>query len=474
MENSVKSFTPKEIFILSLDGTELDITPLCPVFQYYEDIDEPFVKAALKVIDSGVNLIQTLPIQGGELVTIVMNCAGSGEDGVTKELQTYQFRVWKVFNRIFDYRVQSYSLALLPTEAFTNEYQKVVKKLEGKPSTIVNDLLKNYLQTDEYEIETTGNNVSFYPGRKSVTSIIKTLQERSISEKGYKNLTLNNKSQKSKVPSENDENNTTIRGTAGYFFFQNKNGFCFKSIDKVCDDGKNNFDGNPIIGTYYATPVTETGTIEAFYTIEKYGFTSEIDLLDKMRRGVYSSKVVTYNFTTGQYDEFTYSLEDTFENMATLGYQDNLPKFTISDAEDKKLPPTRVMSMVVDHETWNYDDVVADPEQGGTAKFPDDTKYLIAQGIARRNTLELQKLQINIPGNSSLVVGEKIKVYLPNMATEGIRKTDRWDRESSGNYLISKLSHNFLMANESGPIFETSLTLIRDTYGMEEEPSQVK
>ena len=60
------------------------------------------------------------------------------------------------------------------------------------------------------------------------------------------------------------------------------------------------------------------------------------------------------------------------------------------------------------------------------------------------------------------------------MATEGIRKTDRWDRESSGNYLISKLSHNFLMANESGPIFETSLTLVRDTYGMEEEPSQVK
>ena len=118
MENSVKSFTPKEIFILSLDGTELDITPLCPVFQYYEDIDEPFVKAALKVIDSGVNLIQTLPIQGGELVTIVMNCAGSGEDGVTKELQTYQFRVWKVFNRIFDYRVQSYSLALLPTSIY--------------------------------------------------------------------------------------------------------------------------------------------------------------------------------------------------------------------------------------------------------------------------------------------------------------------------------------------------------------------
>ena len=30
------------------------------------------------------------------------------------------------------------------------------------------------------------------------------------------------------------------------------------------------------------------------------------------------------------------------------------------------------------------------------------------------------------------------------------------------------------MADETGQTFETSLVLIRDTYGMEEEPSKVK
>lgn len=194
-----------------------------------------------------------------------------------------------------------------------------------------------------------------------------------------------------------------------------------------------------------------------------------------MRRGVYSNKMVFYNFSTAEYEEFVYSLKDTYDDMAKLGYQDNLPIFTTTSEDKKGLPPSRVMSMVIDHENWNFKEDVANPEEGGDGGgFPDESKYLIAQGIARRNILELQKLEINIPGNYNLTVGEKIKVYLPNMAAQEERKKEQWDTESSGKYLISKLSHNFTMADETGQKFETSLTLIRDTYGMEEEPSKVK
>lgn len=472
MSNSIKSASPTKIVITSLSGEVKDITALCYLFRYYEDIDQPFVRASLSVIDSGFNLIKSLPIQGGENVQIDMKCAVSG---TKQEVITYNFNVWKIYNRKFDPKVQSYNLALIPPEAFTNEYQRVTKRLFGKPSEIVKDLLENYLQTEEdIEIEPTGNEVVFFPGRKSIVSIIKSLQTRSISQKAYKNSGFKQGSQKTSVSSENSESDKQIKGTAGYFFFQNKKGFCFKSIDKICDTGKYNFGGSPAVATYYAAPVNSVGTAENFYTIENYKFISEIDLLDKMRRGVYSSKVITYNFSTGEYDEFVYSLEETFENMAKLGNQDKLPKFAVTSADGKKLPPSRVMSFIVDHETWNFSEEVADPEQNGNAKYPDETKYLIAQGIARRSTLEFQKLEITIPGNSSLVVGDKIKVYLPNMAAEKTRKTEQWDKESSGNYLISKLSHNFLMANETGPKFDTTLHLIRDTYGMEEEPSNVK
>ena len=78
--SSVKSANPNFINIISLNGKVYDISPMCTVFSYYEDIDKPFLVATLQVIDSGANLIKTLPIQGGEEVEIEFN-APSGNSG---------------------------------------------------------------------------------------------------------------------------------------------------------------------------------------------------------------------------------------------------------------------------------------------------------------------------------------------------------------------------------------------------------
>ena len=60
------------------------------------------------------------------------------------------------------------------------------------------------------------------------------------------------------------------------------------------------------------------------------------------------------------------------------------------------------------------------------------------------------------------------------MAQQSTKEKEPWDKESSGNYLIAKLSHNYSMIEEQGPKLTTVLELIRDTYGMEEEPSSVR
>lgn len=485
--SSIKSFKPKSIVITSLpyangDGNRYDITSICPLFQYYEDIDVPFVRASLTVIDSGINLIGNLPIQGGELVEIEFDCGFSDNNSTVKqEPIKYKFRLWKIYNRIFDSKIQTYNIALTSEEAFVNEYQRVVKLLEGKPSKIVEDLLKNYLKTEEnIDIEETGNQVSFYPARRSIASVIGSLQIRSMSSVAYDNSRKKKSNNTTtKVENENSENDPIVKGTAGYLFFQNRKGFNFKSMDKLCDSGKN-FNGNAPIATYYSKNVKDTGDINNFFIVESYRFTSEIDIVDKFRRGVYSTKMIFYNLSTGKYDEFVYSLEDTFENMAKLGNQDNLPSFVTKNTDGKQLPPTRVISMVVDHETWHKEEGVADPEvsgennQSGNTTYPDESKYLIMAGSSRRNTLDLQKLEITIPGNAGLTIGEKIKIYLPNMSTESERRKNPWDPQTSGNYLISKINHSFLMANERGPEFVTNMELIRDTYGMEEVPSNVK
>jgi hypothetical protein len=478
MSNSVKSFKPKNIVITALandakEGNRVDLTALCPLFDYYENIDNPFIVASLTVID-GTNLIGTLPIQGGEKVEIEFEC-GFGENGsVKQESVKYSFRVWKVYKREFTTRAQMYNLALTSDEAFVNEYQKVVKQLSGKPSEIVEDLLKNYLKTKkDLDIEDTGNQVNYYPARRSVVSIITKMQVKSLSQKAFDNSKKKPvQTSNSKVSNENSENDAALKGTAGYLFFENRKGFVFKSMDKICDVGKN-FGGSAPIAEYKVQVVSDSGNPEFYYNIDSYRFTEEIDIMRKFRLGVYSTKMVFYNISSGKYEEFTYTLEDSFENMAKLGNQDKLPSF-VTGFDGQKLPPTRVMSMAIDHETWHGGEKPADPEQkGGGTDFPDDAKYTIAQGSARRYTLDLLKMEISVPGNAALTVGEKVKIYLPNMRTGTDRKKNPWDRESSGNYLISKIHHSFAMADETGAKFTTEMELIRDTYGMDEDPSKV-
>lgn len=471
---SIKSIKPNYINIVSLTGKVYDISPICPTFFYYEDIDRPFVISTLQVIDSGLNLIKTLPIQGGEEVEIEFDAPGMENKKPTIKKVNYKFRVWKVYNRIFTDKTQTYNLALVSEEAMLNEIVRITKKLSGTPDKIVEELLKKYLKTEKKIFtEKAGNNLIFYPSRKTITNIISSIQIKSRSDKATpikaRNTQLNNTEKK--FESDNESADGTVSGTAGYLFFENKNGFVFKSMDTICAVGtKGNFSGSDVLATYYVRPVINDESRNKFFAIERYRFIDEIDILENFRRGVYSTKLIFYNMSTGEYNEFNYNLKETFDSMVKLGNQDKLPEYQIKHSDY----PSRVMSMVVDHETWHRGESVADPEQKGNALYPDENKYLIAQGMARRNILNFQKLEITIPGNCDLVVGEKVKVYLSNMAQQSLKEKDRWDKESSGNYLIAKLSHNYIMADETGAKMTTVLELIRDTYGMEEEPSSVK
>ena len=71
-----------------------------------------------------------------------------------------------------------------------------------------------------------------------------------------------------------------------------------------------------------------------------------------------------------------------------------------------------------------------------------------------------------------LSAGDKIKVMLPNMSSGKLREEEPFDRENSGTYLISSLSHNNVFLNSS--VCVTRLELIRDIYGMKDESSKVK
>jgi hypothetical protein len=460
---SIKHFELVKASIFDVDGTEYDITNAVTVFSYYEDIYSPFVNAVLNVIDSGLNLIATMPIQGGERVVVKIK-------NIQEEIVEYDMHVFKVYNRVFSKNIQMYNLALVSREALYNEGVRIFENLNGLSDEIVNKILVQYLKTEKPIVtEKAKFKINFFPNGKKAHSIIQSIMMKSVPENSKFESSKNSKTNKSN--SSITQKTKKASGTAGYLFFETKNGFVFESMDKLCSDGSDNFNGTPPKEKYYSKPVMDTGAEENLFIIEEYKFDNEIDMIDQMRNGIFSTYIVFYNYSTGQYDEYIYNMADTFKNMSHLGSQTALPKFQTEMGEN----PTRVMSMVIDHETWFDGGEIANPDEKGKAPFPDYQKYYISQGIARRYLMENQKMELTIPGNSNLVVGDKIEVFIPNMVPEAERAVKKYDEESSGTYLIAKLSHNFQVISDSNtPQFVTKLQLIRDSYGIKNYKSSVK
>ena len=83
-----------------------------------------------------------------------------------------------------------------------------------------------------------------------------------------------------------------------------------------------------------------------------------------------------------------------------------------------------------------------------------------AKAISRYNALFSQSLNIQVPCNTNLKIGDIINVTFPELSGGRSKKLDS---SMSGNYLIARLNHH-MQPNASF----SSLNLIRDSYGYSE------
>lgn len=460
------SFQLKSVVIYRVKSSEsYDITDLVQRFDYFESITSPVISGTLVMVDSGSNLISSLPIQGTERIVINLIAPNNEE-------HEYDLRVYKIGSRFGAERFQTYTLGLISQEGLLNEGIRVTKTLSGKSNKIVNDLLKDYLKTNKnLEVETTKFNIIFNAGKKSPFAIINSIQSKSVADSSTSKVTESKKSSKA----SSSDNNTvsslkpvdssdygSVTGSAGYFFFENKDGYVFKSIDTLCA-------GNNSAGTYFQEPIDVNSPPDK--KILSIDFMNEIDILTKLRTGAFSSVICYYNFSTGAYEEYTYSLDKAYDSMKHMGSQKGLP---YGQKELSKYP-TRVMSMILDHETWFDGEEAASPEkrdgENGATQFPDYQKFYMAQSISRLNSLTNQKVKIKLNGSPTIKVGDSIDIMIPNQVTQQQKIVEKYDPEHSGTYLISEVNHVF---NPKQRRCYTFLTLIRDSYGMKDYASKTQ
>ena len=412
---------------------------------YYEDILSPTVTAKIRIINTGDSITKEgskekqsiyngLPLRGGERLSMkILDQGKTGEGREKKGLdfsnpEKYLF-VSSITQVLQEEQRESFLLNLVSREAITNETTRVFKRYTGVISETVKKILTDPLigfNVDKSKlgdiVESTSGSYDFVGNLRKPFSTLISLASKSI-------------------PNKSGD------ATAGFVFFQTQDGFQFSSIDSLIKQKSK--------ATYTYTDVNESSiTKNNDYKILQYTVDKNQNLIENLRMGTYSFRRLSFNPLSFQFKQEVYNYGDKNsgkknDRMNNLGTKElQLPK--ISD--DSKLTldqlPTRAVSQIVD--------VGASTTVSKDDNYPAD-KYQ-GQNVVRYNLLMTQSVSMTVPCNTDLKAGDIITCLFPKISRED---KNEYDSEESGKYMIKELCHHF----EAKRSF-TSMTLVRDTYGL--------
>jgi len=424
MAAAVGSFKPNYFTIQTLDGsTTVDVTNSCLFFDYFEDILSPCVTAIAQLMNSS-SLFNILPIRGGEKVTISVDTAFG-------EFVLDDLYVYKVSNLDAQHSNEMFTLNLVSREGLTNETSRCETIYRGNLQTTVTKILKDDLKTKKYKsenIEGTSNDYSFIGNNRKPFHVLTWLGPKAVPANGQNSGTSGEEA----------------RGTAGFLFYENKDGFNFRSIDSLVSSTKiqiNSADKENI-PYYLFTQVIEENQTKTNFNILNYNYEKNIDLMKALRVGMYVNKTYFYDLYSNTLDIYKYKVKDQVKSK--LGGAESI---AVSDEFGDSI--SRIMVRTSDRGGLKPDGSLSDKLRSGAD---------MAMSYSRYNLLFTQALNMVVPCNVNLKVGGIIHAEFPRID----RSTNMTsDEEQSGYYLIKELRHHF----EGGQMV-TSLRLIRDSYGL--------
>lgn len=423
----VKEFNVTKFRIYSnTNGKFADIPQKEGVFvnlHYYESILENQVSATAIIADTGysiendgkyVGLIEGLDLSGGEFVELHV------EDGYGNQLRfsgERVFRIGRIRNKMEHTQNMVFVIDLVTDDFFKNELveTRVDEAFEGKISDSVYRILKDFLKTEkDINVEVTENQYSF---------------NAHIEKPFYKCTSLGRRC----IPEGGTET------SAGFFFFENYDGFQFRSIEKLLDEGNG-------YKTYIYTNTPELP--DGYYgKILRATPVINIDVQKMMAIGAWGSQVRTYNYFDTKYTERDFlSQSEGARGVNLAGF--NLPSLP----DDIIGKPTRILSKMQPYG-------IKQPIDKDKSKKKDyDVELIVAQAASRYNQLFTIVLNIVIAGDFSHRAGSLIYCDFPELSSD---RTQVVSGKNSGIYMIANLTQN-LDANDGA---YTYLTLVRDSYG---------
>ena len=293
-----------EIFtIKSNDGAKtIDLRGGIVSFSYFENVFSPMITAQVLITSTGnvitdedgdlVSIYNGLPLRGGEKVSIKI--PSNSENNVDLEFteeKGNEFYVASITNVLIEAEKEIFTLNLVSREAITNETSRVGKKFPSSEpiSDSVKEIIEKYLLSQKnVDVDETQNPYGFIGNLKKPFTIITWLASKSVpGNVGGKSA------------------------TAGYFFFETKEGYHYRSIDSLVSQ-------DPYEIEYTYTPgVVDNSDPDKDFKILSYETKFNQNLIQNLERGAYCTYRMYYNPISGR---FTTPQQGLFKVSDSVSY----------------------------------------------------------------------------------------------------------------------------------------------------------
>jgi len=261
--------------LTSITDKVIDISRMLLNIEIYENIFEFFLTGKLVLSDT-YDLIQHFPIIGNENIEIIMNLS----DGSYRKLN---FKLYKIYKDVADGRGDRknkiYIIYFCSEAYIKNTITSISKKYTGKPEQIISGVLSEMGSNKNYDYEASDNNIEIYSNFWNPSRII-------------------------------DFASRLCKGTyLDYIFFENLDGFTFKSISNLISQ-----DSNVYIGYN-----NQSETFIDYNQIKVHKMDSYFDINSNARNGMFGNTFYKPDDKNYSYIKEESTLKENVEEIFTNG-----------------------------------------------------------------------------------------------------------------------------------------------------------
>jgi len=413
-----------------------------------ESLDFPGIRATIVVNDS---ISSYTKFKGDELLELVYTLPDLGQS------KSYLFKVYRIGPIVKLEKKARYTIECISQEAMLNELSYVFGSFKNKK---VSEIVKEILTDSKkgFDMSSNGKELKIEETKDKFQCVIPGLRAfDAINWVGSKAV-------------RKDSKGSTLQ--SGFIFYENYDGFHFKSFDKIIEDALNfteytdrnkNKIRHPVYRYYPKRSTSDSvdvGVIESISYPDV--FNTSIAIRNGSFAGLYTtvaldvipnSKYPTPKTDQKPYTGVAFKVTDLYGKQSHLGtenpYEDGsqLPMYN-------RMRRNRMRGNMI--HAWDA------PDQNklklDTGVVTQRTEETAIYTHCRKATFEAIKLNIRVAGNAALHVGNPLTVEIPLNISDN--RTTEMDKIYTGLYIIAGVRQHL-----SRDVLSTELVLVKDSLG---------